>query len=214
MKSRGLGHDTTMKLVILDRDGTINEDRDDYVKSADEWVPVPGSLEAIARLNHAGWHTVIATNQSGLARGLFDMAALNAIHERMNRELAMFGGRIDAVFFCPHHPDDRCSCRKPLPGLFSMIGERYGIDLSETYVVGDSHGDLQAGAAVGCAPHLVLTGKGARLDAAALDSVAAKLPHAVVHADLAAFAHELILRERQWRGEPDEADSTFATLDA
>ena len=119
-----------IKLVILDRDGTINEDRDDYVKSADEWVPVPGALEAIARLNHAGWHTVIASNQSGLARGLFDMAALNAIHARMNRELAEVGGRIDAVFFCPHGPDDGCRCRKPLPGLFETIGDRYGVDLA------------------------------------------------------------------------------------
>jgi D-glycero-D-manno-heptose 1,7-bisphosphate phosphatase len=202
-----------MKLVILDRDGTINEDRDDYVKSPDEWVPVPGALEAIARLNHAGWHTVIATNQSGLARGLFDMATLNAIHERMNRELAMLGGRIDAVFFCPHGPDDGCRCRKPLPGLFAMIGERYRVDLNETYVVGDSPRDLQAGAAVGCAPHLVRTGKGARLDAAALDRVAAELPHAVVHADLAEFAHQLLQRERQSRGESDEADSSFSKLD-
>ena len=119
-----------MKLVILDRDGTINEDRDDYVKSADEWVPMPGALEAIARLNHAGWHTVIATNQSGLARGLFDMAALNAIHARMNRELAEVGGRIDAIFFCPHGPDDGCRCRKPLPGMFETIADRYGIDLA------------------------------------------------------------------------------------
>jgi D-glycero-D-manno-heptose 1,7-bisphosphate phosphatase len=204
---------TPLKLVILDRDGTINEDRDDYVKSPDEWVPVPGALEAIARLNHAGWHTVVATNQSGLARGLFDMATLNAIHERMNRELASVGGRIDAVFFCPHGPGEGCTCRKPLPGLFSMIGERYGVDLRETYVVGDSFGDLQAGAAVGCAPHLVLTGKGARLDDAALGEVAARLPHTVVHADLAAFAHELIQRERHARGEPDEADSSFSRLD-
>ena len=202
-----------MKLVILDRDGTINEDRDDYVKSPEEWVPVPGSLEAIARLNHAGWHTVIATNQSGLARGLFDMAALNAIHERMNRELAMFGGRIDAVFFCPHGPAEGCKCRKPLPGLFTMIGERYGIDLSESYVVGDTLADLQAGAAVGCATHLVRSGKGARLDAAALARVATELPNAVVHADLAAFAHELVQRERHARGEPDEAGSSFAKLD-
>ena len=116
-----------VKLVILDRDGTINEDRDDFVKSPAEWVPIPGSLEAIARLNHAGWHTVVATNQSGLARGLLDVAALNAIHARMNRELAELGGRIDAVFFCPHGPDDGCACRKPLPGLFTMIGERYGV---------------------------------------------------------------------------------------
>jgi D-glycero-D-manno-heptose 1,7-bisphosphate phosphatase len=202
-----------MKLVILDRDGTINEDRDDYVKSPDEWVPVPGSLEAIARLNHAGWHTVVATNQSGLARGLFDMATLNAIHERMNRELALLGGRIDAVFFCPHGPGDGCACRKPRPGLFSLIGERYAVDLRETYVVGDSPHDLLAGAAVGCAPHLVLTGKGARLDDAALAKLAAELPHAVVHADLAAFAHELVQRERQARGEPDEPDSGFSKLD-
>ena len=202
-----------MKLVILDRDGTINEDRDDYVKSPEEWVPVPGALEAIARLNHAGWHTVIATNQSGLARGLFDMATLNAIHARMNRELAMFGGRIDAVFFCPHGPDDGCTCRKPLPGLIAMIGERYGVELRETYVVGDSLRDLQAGAAVGCAPHLVRTGKGARLDEAALGRMAAELPRAVVHADLAEFAQQLTQRERHSRGEPEEADSSFSKLD-
>ncbi len=199
-----------VKLVILDRDGTINEDRDDYVKSPEEWVPIPGALEAIARLNHAGWHTVVATNQSGLARGLFDMATLNAIHARMNRELAEFGGRIDAVFFCPHQPGDGCSCRKPLPGLFKTIGERYGVDLRETYVVGDSLRDLQAGFAVGCAPHLVRTGKGARLDAAALKALASEIPHAVVHADLAAFANELIQRERVERGA--EADSVFVAL--
>ncbi len=202
-----------MKLVILDRDGTINEDRDDYVKSPAEWVPIPGSLEAIARLNHAGWHTVIATNQTGLARGLFDMATLNAIHARMNRELAALGGRIDAIFFCPHAPDDGCRCRKPLPGLITLIGERYGVELSETYMVGDSPRDLQAGVAVGCAPHLVRTGKGARLDAAALAVLADEIPHAVVHADLATFAHQLILRERQQRGDDAaEADSAFAAL--
>src|SRR5438045_8688629 len=104
-----------MKLIILDRDGTINEDRDDFVKSPDEWVPIPGSLEAIARLNHAGWHTVAATNQSGLARGLFDMATLNAIHARMHRELAELGRRIDAVFFCPHAPGDAGPRRHPPP---------------------------------------------------------------------------------------------------
>jgi D-glycero-D-manno-heptose 1,7-bisphosphate phosphatase len=202
-----------MKLVILDRDGTINEDRDDYVKSPAEWVPIPGSLEAIARLNHAGWHTVIATNQSGLARGLFDMATLNAIHARMNRELAAFGGRIDAIFFCPHAPDDACTCRKPLPGLIELIGERYGVALAETYMVGDSPRDLRAGVAVGCAPHLVRTGKGARLDAAALDALADEIPHFVAHADLAAFAQQLILRERQQRGDDaGEADSAFVAL--
>jgi D-glycero-D-manno-heptose 1,7-bisphosphate phosphatase len=201
-----------VKLVILDRDGTINEDRDDFVKSPAEWVPIPGSLEAIARLNHAGWHTVIATNQSGLARGLFDMATLNAIHARMNRELAGLGGRIDAVFFCPHGPDDGCSCRKPLPGLFTTIGERYGVSLKETYAVGDSLRDLHAGVAAGCAPHLVRTGKGARLDAAALRSLFAAAPHAVIHDDLAAFAQQLIQRERLQRGERDDADSLFVKL--
>ena len=201
-----------VKLVILDRDGTINEDRDDYVKSPTEWVPIPGSLEAIARLNHAGWHTVVATNQSGLARGLFDMATLNAIHAKMNRELAELGGRIDAVFFCPHGPDDGCACRKPLPGLFTTIGERYGVALKETYAVGDSLRDLLAGVAAGCAPHLVRTGKGARLDAAALRSLVELAPHAVIHDDLAAFSQQLIQRERLQRGESDEADSVFAGL--
>ncbi|MGZ5132364.1 MAG: D-glycero-beta-D-manno-heptose 1,7-bisphosphate 7-phosphatase [Caldimonas sp.] len=201
-----------MKLVILDRDGTINEDRDDYVKSADEWVAMPGALEAIARLNHAGWHTVIATNQSGLARGLFDMAALNAIHARMNRELAEFGGRIDAVFFCPHGPDEGCRCRKPLPGLFEAIGERYGIDLEQVHLVGDSLRDLQAGAAVGCKPHFVRTGKGARLDAAELLAVQSAVPEAKVHADLAAFAQALLHDERRERGDAAEPDSVFGAL--
>jgi D-glycero-D-manno-heptose 1,7-bisphosphate phosphatase len=202
-----------MKLIILDRDGTINEDRDDFVKSPDEWVPITGSLEAIARLNHAGWHTVVATNQSGLARGLFDMATLNAIHAKMNRALGELGGRIDAVFFCPHGPDDGCTCRKPLPGLLTTIGERYGVSLRETYAVGDSLRDLEAGVAAGCAPHLVRTGKGALLDDDALRALKKRFPHAVVHADLASFAQQLIQRERQQRGEVDEADSVFIPLE-
>lgn len=149
-----------MKLVILDRDGTINYDRDDYVKSPEEWQPMPQALEAIARLNHAGWHVVVVTNQSGLGRGLFDVATLNAMHAKMNKLLATAGGRVDAVFYCPHSPDEACGCRKPLPGLLEQIGERYGIDLKGVPCVGDSLRDLQAGQAVGCAPHLVLTGKG------------------------------------------------------
>jgi len=201
-----------MKLVILDRDGTINEDRDDFVKSADEWVPLPGSLEAIARLNHAGWHTVIATNQSGLARGLFDMAALNAIHTRMNRELAAYGGRIDAVFFCPHGPDDGCTCRKPLPGLFTRIAERYGIALAKTPTVGDSLRDIQAGAAAGGIPHLVRTGKAAGLDDAGLAAVCGQVPGTRVHADLAAFAQNLLVGERLERGDTEEGDSMFGRL--
>lgn len=151
-----------MRLLILDRDGVINEDRDDYVKSADEWVPIPGSLEAIARLSRAGWRIAVATNQSGLARGLFDMAALNAMHRKMHDLVAEAGGRIEAVFFCPHGPDDGCTCRKPLPGLFRAIGERFGVDLAGVPVVGDTVRDLAGAVAVGARPYLVLTGKGAR----------------------------------------------------
>ena len=176
-----------MKLVILDRDGTINEDRDDYVKSPAEWVPIPGSLEAIARLNHAGWHTVIASNQSGLARGLFDMATLNAIHARMNRELAAVGGRIDAIFFCPHTAEDQCDCRKPKPGMLQQIIDRFEIDPEDTPVVGDSLRDLQAGATLGFPVHLVLTGKGEKTLAAG------DLPPGTkVHKDLRTFALDFL----------------------
>jgi D-glycero-D-manno-heptose 1,7-bisphosphate phosphatase len=186
-----------MKLVILDRDGTVNEDRDDYVKSADEWVPLPGALEAIARLNHAGYHAVIASNQSGLGRGLFDMASLNAMHIKLNQLLARVGGRIDAVFFCPHAPDEQCECRKPLPGLFEQIAERYSMQLKGVPVVGDTQRDLQAGIAVGCEPHLVRTGKAAALDDAQLDQWLARLPGTTVHDDLGAFADFIIERDRR-----------------
>ncbi|MBC7482603.1 MAG: D-glycero-beta-D-manno-heptose 1,7-bisphosphate 7-phosphatase, partial [Rhizobacter sp.] len=121
-----------MKLVILDRDGTINADSDEFIKSPEEWLPLPGALEAIARLNHAGWHCVIASNQSGLGRGLFDVGSLNAMHAKMHKMLAAQGGRIDAVFYCPHTADDECQCRKPLPGLFEQIGERFGDELKGT----------------------------------------------------------------------------------
>jgi D-glycero-D-manno-heptose 1,7-bisphosphate phosphatase len=204
---------TPMKLVILDRDGTINEDRDDFVKSADEWVPLPGALEAIARLNHAGWHTVVATNQSGLGRGTFDMATLNAMHTKMNQMLAKQGGRIDAVFFCPHAPEDVCSCRKPLPGLFEQIGERFGVSLNDVPAVGDTLRDLQAGAAVGCHPHLVRTGKGERMTDAQIEALCAQVPGTVVHADLAAFAEHLIREERRGRQDTGESDSGFGSLD-
>ena len=203
----------SMKLIILDRDGTINEDRDDYVKSPEEWVPLAGALEAIARLNHAGWHTVIATNQSGLGRGMFDMATLNAMHQKLNQLLAKQGGRIDAVFFCPHAPDEGCRCRKPLPGLFEQIGERFGVALRDVPAVGDSLRDLQAGAAAGCRPHLVLTGKGAQMDAAQIEALCAQVPGTQVHADLAAFAEHIIRAERRSRGESGESDSGFGELD-
>src|SRR6478672_8185570 len=165
-----------MKLVILDRDGTINADSDQFIKSPEEWTPLPGALEAIARLNHAGYHTVIASNQSGLGRGLFDMAALNAMHAKLNQELSRLGGRIDAVFFCPHAPDEGCECRKPLPGLFEQIGERYGMTLKGVPVVGDTQRDLQAGIALGCEPHLVRTGKASTLDEPQLDQWLVHLP--------------------------------------
>ena len=204
---------TPIKLIILDRDGTINEDRDDYVKSPDEWVPIPGALEAIARLNQAGWHTVVATNQSGLGRGTFDMATLNAMHVKMNQMLAKQGGRIDAVFFCPHAPEDSCTCRKPLPGLFEQIGERFGVSLRDVPAVGDTLRDLQAGAAAGCQPHLVRTGKGARMDSAQIDALCAQVPGTRVHADLAAFAEHLIREERRRRTDTGESDSGFGRLD-
>ena len=182
-----------MKLFILDRDGTINQDSLDYVKSAEEWMPLPGALEAIARLNHAGWHAVIASNQSGLGRGLFDVSTLNAMHTKMHALLAAVGGRVDAVFYCPHTPDDGCHCRKPEPGLFEQIGERYGMDLRDVPMVGDSARDVLAAVAAGCEPHLVLTGKGAAYKGRDLpDTFPAETR---VHADLAAFADFLIARE-------------------
>lgn len=182
-----------MKLVILDRDGTINEDRDDYVKTPEEWTPLPGALEAIARLNHAGWHAVIASNQSGLGRGLFDVSTLNAMHAKMHKMLAAVGGRVDAVFYCPHAPNEGCRCRKPQPGLFEQIGERYGLDLRGVPMVGDTARDVLAGVAAGCEPHLVLTGKGATYRGRSLPDAFPKEMR--VHADLAAFADFLIARE-------------------
>jgi D-glycero-D-manno-heptose 1,7-bisphosphate phosphatase len=204
---------SSVNLIILDRDGTINEDRDDFVKSADEWVPLPGALEAIARLNQAGWQTVIATNQSGLGRGLFDMAALNAMHTKMNAALARVGGRVGSVFFCPHAPEDQCSCRKPLPGLYEQIGERYGADLRKVPVVGDSVRDLEAAVAAGCLPHLVRTGKGAALTEGQLALLEQQIPGLQVHADLAAFAESMIQRERTARGAAGKLDSGFGRLD-
>jgi D-glycero-D-manno-heptose 1,7-bisphosphate phosphatase len=151
-----------MKLVILDRDGVINHDSDAYIKSPEEWKPIPGSLEAIALLNQAGCHVVVATNQSGVGRGLLEMATLNAIHDKMHRALGLVGGRIDAIFFCPHAQDAGCACRKPKPGLFEDIARRFNISLRDVPSIGDSLRDLQASAAVGAQPILVLTGKGSK----------------------------------------------------
>jgi D-glycero-D-manno-heptose 1,7-bisphosphate phosphatase len=149
-----------MKLIILDRDGVINEDSDAYIKHPDEWHPLPGSLEAIARLHQAGWTIAIASNQSGLARGLFDITALTDIHQKLRKALATLGGNVDAIFVCPHGPDDNCLCRKPLPGLFQDIGHRFDTTLEGVPAIGDSLRDLQASAAAGCVPWLVQTGNG------------------------------------------------------
>jgi len=163
-----------MKLVILDRDGVINQDSADFIKSPDEWIPLPGSLESIAMLNHYGYRVALATNQSGIARGLFDMVTLDAIHAKMHRALALVGGQIDALFYCPHAAVDNCRCRKPKTGMMDDIGNRFSVELNEVPAVGDSLRDLQAFAQAGCQPILVLTGKGEQTLAAAnaLDAAA------------------------------------------
>ena len=149
-----------MKLVILDRDGTINQDSDQYITSPAEWKPIPGSLEAIARLTQGGWRIAVATNQSGIARGLFDMSTLNAIHTELHRTVNLAGGRIDAIFFCPHAADSNCECRKPKPGLLREIASRFGVELDGVPMIGDSLRDVAAAAAAGAQPWLVLTGNG------------------------------------------------------
>jgi len=153
-------HTRQAKLIILDRDGVINHDSDQYIKSPDEWRAIPGSLEAIARLNHAGFRVVVATNQAGLGRGLYDTATMIAINDKMHKALAQVGGRIDAVFFCPHTAESDCDCRKPKPGMLTEIARRFGVDLTGVPSIGDSLRDLQAAEAVGAQPILVLTGKG------------------------------------------------------
>jgi len=149
-----------MKLIVLDRDGVINFDSDRFIKTPDEWRAIPGSLEAITTLNQRGYRVVIATNQSGIGRGLLDMAAFNAINDKMTRQLAQVGGRIDAIFYCPHAADAQCECRKPKAGMLREIGRRYNSDLKDVPVVGDALRDLQAAHTVGAQPILVTTGKG------------------------------------------------------
>jgi len=175
-----------MKLVILDRDGTINHDHDNYIKSPAEWRPIAGSLEAIARLTQAGYRVVVATNQSGIARGLFDTATLIAIHNMLQRAAALAGGRIDAFFFCPHAADSACACRKPKPGMLLEIARRFNVSLPGVYMVGDAQRDVEAAAAAGARPVLVLTGKGRKT------FEEGKLPPGTdVYPDLAAFARKL-----------------------
>lgn len=192
------------KLVILGRDGILNLFREDHVKSPEEWEPVPGALEAVARLNHAGWHTVVATNQSGIGRGMIDMASINAIHACMAKELMACGGRFDAVFFCPHTPEDDCDCRKPRPGLIKDIGRRYGVDLRQVPLVGDTVRDLLAAQAAGCEPHLVRTGRAAHLSDEQLAAILAQVPGTEVHADLAAFTERLLRRGHSPTSVPGE----------
>jgi D-glycero-D-manno-heptose 1,7-bisphosphate phosphatase len=149
-----------MKLVILDRDGVINQDSANFIKNTNEWIALPGSLEAIALLNQSGFRVALATNQSGVGRGLYDMATLNAIHDKMHKALAQVGGRIDALFYCPHTADDNCTCRKPKTGMIEDIARRFSVDLTEVFAVGDSLRDLVAFAEAGCKPILVRSGKG------------------------------------------------------
>jgi len=151
-----------MRWVILDRDGVINEDSDDYIKSPEEWIPLSGSLEAIAQLNRAGFRVAVLTNQAGVGRGLFDLATLERIHDKMHRQAAAFGGHIEAVFFCPHGPEDGCDCRKPRTGLYERFARQHNVDLHGVAAVGDSLRDIQAAQSVGAEPILVETGKGKR----------------------------------------------------
>ena len=201
------------KLLILDRDGTLNRSRDDYVASPEEWEPLPGALEAVARLNQGGWRVVLATNPSGIGRSLFDMAALNAIHAKMHRQLAAAGARVDAVFFCPHTEEDACDCRKPAPGLFHQIAARFGVPVAQLPAAGNALRHVQAAAAAGCPAHLLLTGKSEHLrerlgpdgDASLL---AAELPPGTrVHHDLNAFADWLLAQEALDAPAPDTAQT-------
>lgn len=184
-----------MKLVILDRDGVINEDSPDYIKSPEEWRPIPGSLEAIARLHQAGFHVYVASNQSGIGRGLFDLDALFAIHEHMQRALAELGARVEAIEFAPDHPDVASDMRKPGPGMLLDLARRLQVSLDNVPVVGDSQRDLEAARAAGARPVLVLTGNGKRTKKEQnVDGVS-------VYPDLAAFANALLAEDLKTQAE-------------
>lgn len=182
-----------MSLVILDRDGVINHDSDDYIKSPDEWQPLPGSLEAIARLCRADYTVVVATNQAGVGRGLFSLEMLTRIHRKMASSIRDKGGRLDSIFFCPHSPADQCGCRKPKPGMLLEISDRLNIGLSGVPVVGDSLRDLEAAAAAGAMPVMVKTGRGRltqeKLSQGELSHTLGQTP---VYADLAAFTDAVL----------------------
>lgn len=180
-----------MKLVILDRDGVINRDSATFIKNPNEWIPIPDSLEAIALLNQHGYRVAVATNQSGIARGYFDMATLNAIHDKMHKALAQVGGRLDAVFYCPHAADDHCTCRKPNTGMIEEIGRRFNVELTKVPGVGDALRDLQAFDKAGCQPYLVRTGKGE--ETYNLSDVPM---NTIVVADLAAAVQDIIAGDK------------------
>ena len=181
-----------IKLAIFARDGTLNALGDDsYIGDPEDWNALPGALEAVARLNHAGWRVVVATNQPGLGGGVFDVASLNAIHARMHKQLVAVGGRIDAVFYCPHAPDEGCACRKPGSALLEQICERYGVDPRGVPAVGNCAAHLLAGAALGAPLHLVCSGASTHIDPAA--PLTDHWPQGTrVHATLAAFAEHLL----------------------
>lgn len=153
-----------MKLVILDRDGVINHDSDDYIKSPDEWIPIQDSPEAIARLTQAGYRVVVATNQSGVARGYFDVSTLNAMHDKLHSVINDAGGQVEGIFYCPHSPSDNCTCRKPLPGLLQQIEERYSLSVKDVPFIGDSLSDIECARAMNARPLLVRTGKGIKTE--------------------------------------------------
>jgi D-glycero-D-manno-heptose 1,7-bisphosphate phosphatase len=175
-----------VKLLILDRDGVINQDSDAYIKSVEEWVPIPGSVEAIAQLSKAGWTVAVATNQSGIARGYYDLATLDAMHARLRELVALKGGEVGLVVYCPHGPDAGCDCRKPKPGMLKTIARHYAVNLPGVWFVGDSKGDLEAAAAVDSQPVLVMTGKGQKTRSGPLPA------GTLIFEDLAAVAAELI----------------------
>lgn len=179
--------DSPARIIVLDRDGVINHDSDDYIKSAEEWIPIAGSLAAIARLHQLGYRVVIATNQSGVARGLYSLEQLEAIHTRLTEAVAEAGGRIDGIYYCPHGPQDGCDCRKPRPGLLRQIEANLDISLNGCDYVGDSLRDLQAARAVGARPVLVKTGYGEDTLAALPDEYRS-VP---VYDDLAGFVADL-----------------------
>jgi D-glycero-D-manno-heptose 1,7-bisphosphate phosphatase len=181
-------------IVVLDRDGTLNDDRYSIITSPADWQPIPGALEAVARLNQAGFKVVIATNQSGLGRGLFDMATMNAVHDKMHKLLAQEGARVEAVFFCPHTRDDQCDCRKPKAGLFEKISQRFSVPATQMVVAGNTVRHVQAGDKVGASTHLILTGKCA---AYSPENPPEGLPGSTqMHADLSAFVDQMLGQDR------------------